>query len=301
MKLTRDNFGVLLTPVHTKIFQNKYNEKTPQYTQVFKVDNMNRQTQTYPHLGGFGLWDANTEGNTINEDSMSQGNTASFTAQRFDKGYELTWELTKDDLYNVMKGMGKGGSAGALGRGLRATEETQSASILNGGFVNTGYDGVSLFNHSHPLIDSANVLDNYLTGKLSDPNLKAGLIMMRNQVDEAGVKIQAIAKNLIVHPNNEYNANALVKSSGPAGELSNDTNTLPSLKVVVMDYLTNGDAWYLQDPSIDNLLFLWREKPIFDSQAIPKTMDFFMFGYARWTQGYVDCRGLVGSDGTTAA
>lgn len=300
MRLTRDNFGALLTPVHSKIFQNKYTEKPAQYTQVYKVDNMDRQTQTYPHLGGFGLWSTNTEGNSINEDTMSQGPIASFTAQRFDKGYELTWELTKDDLYNVMKGMGKGGSAGALGRGLRATEETQAANILNNAFSNTGYDGVALFSHSHPLTDSANLLDNYLTGALTDPNLKSALILMRNQVDEAGVKIQAIAKNLIVHPNNEYVANALIKSSGPSGELSNDTNTLPSLKPIVMDYLTNPAAWFLQDPTIENLLFLWREKPIFDSQMIPKTIDFFMYGYARWTQGYVDCRGLVGSDGTTA-
>lgn len=299
MKLTRDNFGVLLTPVHRKIFQNKYNEKKPQYTVAFKVDSTDRKDTTFPHLGGFGLWDTNTEGNTINEDSMSQGNTATFTAQRYDKGYSLTWELIQDDLYNVMKGMGKGGSAGALGRGLRATEETTAADILNNGFSNTGYDGVALFSTAHPLIDSASTFSNKLTGVLNDPNLKAGLTLMRNQVDEANVKIQAVAKNLIVGPNLEFTAKALIGSSGPAGELSNDTNTLPSLTVVVMDYLTSSTAWVLQDNTIDNLLFLWRENAIFDSQDLPKTVDKFMYGYARWTPGYVDWRGLVGSDGTT--
>ncbi|HYD91735.1 MAG TPA: hypothetical protein VEA37_09650, partial [Flavobacterium sp.] len=124
MKLTRENFGQLLTPVHKKVFYNAYDEKPEQYSKVFKVEEMNKKQETFPHMGSFGLWGTNTEGNTINEDKMSQGQTATMTAVRYDKGYELTWELIQDDLYNVMKGIGKGGSAKALGRGLRATIET---------------------------------------------------------------------------------------------------------------------------------------------------------------------------------
>lgn len=302
MKLTRDNFGQLMTPIHKKVFFEAYDEKPEQYSKIFKTDTMRMKEETFPHMGAFGLWGANTEGNTINEDSMSQGPTATFTAVRYDKGYELTWELVQDDQYNVLKGYGKGGSAKALGRGLRATIETKCAEVLANGFTNTGYDGVSMFNNAHPLADSASTFGNLLTGKLTDTNLKSGLTMMRNQVDEAGVKTQAVAKNLIVHPDNEFNANAIIKSSGPAGELSNDTNTLPKLNIVILDYLPTAASayWFLQDPSIDNLLFMFREKPIFDSQQIPKTVDWFMYGYARWAQGYVDWRGLVGSNGTTA-
>lgn len=297
MKLTRDNFGELLTPVHKKIFFESYKEKATQYDKVFKVDKMNKKEETFPRMGAFGLWGSNTEGNTINEDQMSEGDTATFTAERYDKGYSLTWELIQDDLYNVMKGYGKGGSAKALGRGLRATIETQCASVLNGGFANTGYDGVALFSDSHPLADSASLGDNLTTGALSDPNLKTGLILMRDTRDEANVRVQAMAKNLIVPPELEYTANAIIKSSGPAGELSNDTNTIPNLKVTVLDYLTSATAWFLQDPDFDNLMFMWREKPIFDIENIQKTVDKFLYGYSRFDQGYVDFRGLVGSAG----
>ena len=296
MKMTRDNFGELLTPIHKKIIWNAYNEKPEQYSKLFKVDKMDRKEVTYPHLGGFGMWGTNTEGNVINEDSMSEGEVATFTAARYDKGYSITWELVKDDLYNVMKGIGKGGSAQALGKGLRVTCEVLAAKIINNGFSNVGYDGVALFSNSHPLADSSDLGNNLVTGALTDTNLKSALTLMRDQVDEAGLKIQAIADTLFVAANLEWTAYTILRSEKVAGELSNDTNVLPRLIPVIMDYL-DDNIWGVQDSSIENLLFLWREKPIFDSQPIPKTVDWFMYGYARMTCGYNDWRGLVASTG----
>jgi|SRR3972149_2806121 len=297
MKLTRDNFGELLTPIHKKVFFESYDEVPEQYSKVFAIDKMSKKEETFPHMGAFGLWGSNTEGNTINEDQMSQGDTVTFTASRFDKGYDVTWELVQDDLYNVMKGIGKGGSAKALGRGLRATIETQAANVLNNGFSNTGYDGVALFSNSHPLADSSSLGDNLTTGALSDASLKNGLILMRDQRDEANVRIMAMSKKLIVPPELEYTAKATVSSNGPAGELSNDTNTVPRLDICVLDYLSSSTAWYLQASNFDNLMFMWREKAFFDSEKIQKTVDYFMYGYTRFAQGYVDFRGLVGSTG----
>ena len=56
--------------------------------------------------------------------------------------------------------------------------------------------------------------------------------------------------------------------------------------------------WFIQDTTIDNLLFLRREEPIFDSERIQNKMDYRMFGYTRFDTGYCDWRGLVGSKGT---
>lgn len=98
MKLNRDNFGDLLTPIHKKVFFEEYNEIPEQYSKIFKVDSMRKKQETFPHMGAFGMWDTNTEGNTINEDQMSQGETATLTAVRYDKGYSVTWELVQDDL-----------------------------------------------------------------------------------------------------------------------------------------------------------------------------------------------------------
>jgi phage major head subunit gpT-like protein len=257
---------------------------------------MNAKNQSYPHLGALGLWAQNTEGSTFNHDSFSQGPVASFEAKRFDKAYELTWELVQDDLYNVMKGLGKGGSAKGLGRGLRATEETETSNVLANGFSNVGYDGKALFAAEHPLINSTRVCSNLINGALTDENLKKAMTLMRGQRDEAGIVIQASAKRLIVSPDNEFQAKAIVNSILQSGTNNNDVNTVPNLQIEVWDFLT-GPAWYLQDPQFDNLLFLRREEPIFDSERIQDQMDYRMFGYTRFDVGYCDWRGLVGATG----
>ena len=124
------------------------------------------------------------------------------------------------------------------------------------------------------------------------------------QVDttyEAGIKIAASAKQLVVCPELEFTAKAIVNSILQAGTNNNDVNTIPNLDIVVWDYLSDSTGatkpWFVQDTSIDNLKFLRREEPIFDSERIQNKMDYRMFGYTRYDCGYADWRGLVGSKG----
>ena len=124
--------------------------------------------------------------------------------------------------------------------------------------------------------------------------------MLRKQTDEAGIPIAARATQLVVCPELEFVARTLVESLQTAGTNNNDKNTLPRLQVVVMDYLENDaglKVWFIQDTSLDNLVFLTREEAIFRSERIPATMDWKFIGYKRFAEGYVDWRGLVGSTG----
>ncbi|MDD6308216.1 MAG: Mu-like prophage major head subunit gpT family protein [Clostridia bacterium] len=304
-KLTRTNFAELLTPVHRKVFFDTYNKKDKQYTSIFKVDDMHAKQETFPHLGAFGKWEENTEGSDFRQADITMGDIATFTAKRYDKAYEVTWELVQDDLYNTLKGNGRGGSASKLGSGLQATEESQAAGVINGGFTTNGYDGVPLFSDSHPLASSSNTVSNLIVGGLTDETLKAALTKMRLQTDEAGVLVAAHADRLVVHPDWEFTARALIDSTLRAGTNNNDKNTLPGLDVIVWDYLYdaagNIKPWFVQDSSMDNLMFLWREKPIFDSEKIENKMDYRFYGYCRFDTGYVDWRGLCGSNGVTTA
>lgn len=299
--MTRNDFGVLLTPIHKKIFFDSYNEVARKYPSIFKVEKMVKKDQTYPHLGAFGLWTQNQEGNSFNESDFGEGEVASFEAKRFDNSYRITWELMQDDQYNVMRGIGKGGSAKGLGRSLRATEETSAANVIKNGFANVGYDGKALFAKDHPLASSSATVSNLLSLPLTDESLKMALTMMRTQVDEANILIAASAKQLVVCPELEFQAKAIVNSILQAGTNNNDVNTIPNLQVVVWEYLSDPTGatkpWFIQDTTIDNLLFLRREEPIFDSERLEGKMDYRMFGYTRYDVGYCDWRGLVGSKG----
>ena len=303
MEMSREQFGQLLTPIHKKIFFDSYNEVPLKYKKMFKVKKMTKKDQTYPHLGAFGLWEQNQEGENFKEDNFSQGNVASFEAKRYDKSYIVTWELMQDDQYNVFRGIGKGGSAKGLGRSLRATEETDTANVILNGFSNVGYDGKALFASDHPLIDSTRKVSNIIVGGLTDANLKGALTLMRGQTDEAGIVISASAKQLVVCPALEFTAKAIVNSILQSGTDYSDVNTVPNLEVVVWDYLNDPTGemtpWFIQDTSLDNLLFLRREEPWFDSERIQARVDYRMFGYTRYDTGYCDWRGLVGSKGVS--
>lgn len=302
MEMTREQFGELMTPIHKKIFFDSYNEVPLKYKRMFKVEKMTARKQTYPHLGAFGLWQTNTETSDFNESSFSEGEVASFEAKRYDKSYVLTWELMQDDQYNVMRGIGKGGSAKGLGRSLRATEETDCANVIKNGFSNVGYDGKALFASDHPLVDSSMKISNLIVGGLTDANLKAALTLMRGQTDEAGIIISATPRILVVCPALEFTAKAIVNSILQAGTNNNDVNTVPNIEVVVWDFLNDPTGqltpWFIQDTSLDNLLFLRREEPWFGSERIQKRVDYRMFGFTRYDTGYCDWRGLVGSKGT---
>ena len=299
--MTRANFAEVLTPIHKKIFFDSYNEVPMIYKGIFRIEKMDMKTQSFPHLGAFGLWQENQEGNKFNHDKFDEGEKAVFEARRFDKAYQLTWELVQDDLYNVFKGIGKGGSAKGLGRSLRATEETDTANVILNGFSNVGYDGKALFAKDHPLINSSLTCSNLIEGALTDESLKAALTLMGLQKDEAGIPIVAKATQLVVCPELEFTAKAIVNSILQSGTNNNDVNTIPNLKVVVWNYLSDPTGltkpWFIQDTSLDNLLFLRREEPIFDSERIQDQMDYNMFGYTRFDTGYCDWRGLVGSLG----
>ena len=298
MKMTRGNFGELLIPYHKKVFFKTWEGLEKQYPKIATVYDMTKAEDTFPHIGDFGMWRSNTEGNTINSSSITEGDTAALVAERFDEGYDVTWELVRDDQYDIFSGMGKNGSASGLAYGLQTRVETNIANIINNGFANTGYDGTSLFSANHPLYDSNEVGNNLATGALNPANLKLGMTKMRQQVNNANELIAMRPKQLVVGPELEWTAKEIVKSVNQAFEMTNTKNVIEGLDPVIMDYIT-GTKWILRDtnPMWQNITLGWRDKVAFDKSQIPRTLDWFYYGYTRFSYGYVSWRGLVGSAG----
>ena len=167
-----------------------------------------------------------------------------------------------------------------------------------------GRDGKELFHTAHTLVDSDKTCSNLLTGALNEANLKKAIQMMASQLDEAGNLIQMKATKLIVPPALEDTALRLLHSSQLPGTELNDTNEYLKnrLQVVVMDYLgaTAGGsdtAWFLQDGTRHELNFFWRVKPEFKNEEDFDTFVAKYRGYMRYSYGFSDWRGMVGSKG----
>ena len=291
---TSANFQELLEPKFREIFFDAYDELPEQYSDVFQVKSSKKAREYDFHMAGTGLWDVKNPGQNINEEDMAKGSEVSYVHTSYAKMIQVEREFSDDELYGVVEKLPR-----QLGIGGRATVEITAAAILNNAFAVNGYDGVPLFSDSHPLIKGG-VADNLMTaGALNDTNLKAGITMMRTEMKtEEGLKMQARAKKLVIPPELEFTALTLLQSTGVVGSANNDTNVIKGrLSPVVMDYLTDDNAWFLIDPSIAQLIFFWRVKPEFKQSENFDGMVAKYRGYLRFSVGYSDWRGIIGNAG----
>lgn len=303
------NFGKLLEPGLRKIFFETYDEIGEQYSKIY---NMNTSTKAVEHdwgMGAFGDWEERvSQFDEVAYKTLSPGLDRTYVHSAFTQGFMVTREMYDDEQYRQLEKLPK-----AMARAGRAkVEKDAMIPLLNGFSADVGgvgasaiYDGQPLFSAAHPLLDSAATSSNLITGALDDANLKAGLQLMRETLDEAGNLIQIKANKLIIPPALEDTAIRLLKSSQLPGTDFNDTNKFLNgygIEPVVMDYLGaaaggSDTHWFLQDSGQHELNFFWRVKPEFKWEEDFDTFVAKYRGYMRYSMGVSDWRGLAGSTG----
>lgn len=289
------DWGSLLEPGLRTVFYNTYNEMPEQFSKIFKIKTSEKATETELGMGAFQSWTERVnETDNVAYQKIGQGLERTFTHKEFASGFAIGKRLYEDELYNIINKMPED-----LARAGRAKVETDAASVLNNAFSTNLYDGVPLISASHPYEGGkSGTQSNLVTGDLSDLTLKAAITKMRAIEDNGGKKVVFMPDTLIVAPENEWLAIELTKSAQKVGTADNDINSLAGrLKVMVYDYMTDSDAFFVVDSKRHGLNFFWRIKPEF-----AKTLDGDNYvskynGRMRYSYGVSDWRGIVGSAG----
>ena len=300
-----ENFSKLLYPGLRKVFSETYDEIPEQFSKIFNVETSNSATETDHGMGAFGEWEERTsELDTVAYAKITDGGEVTYKHKAFTKGFMISRELYDDEKYGQMKKMAK-----ALARAGRAKVERDAITVLTKGFKGDtgafkGRDELELFHDAHTLVDSVKTCSNLMTGPLNEANLKTAIKMMSEQLDEAGGLIQMKATRLIVPPALEDTARRLLHSTLLPGTELNDTNEYlkDRMQIVVMDYLStvaggSDTMWFLQDGNRHELNFFWRVKPEFKDIEDFDTFVAKYRGYMRYSYGFSDWRGMVGSKG----
>lgn len=306
-----ENFGKLLEPGLRKIFFETYDEIPEQYSKIYNVDSSAKAVEHDWGMGAFGDWtERASQFDTVDYKTLSPGLDRRYVHAAFTQGFMVTREMYDDDQYRQMQKLPQ-----AMARSGRAKVEKDAMLPLVNGFDKTNfpiYDGEALFSDEHPLLEMDYVANptapkgvNLATGVLNDANLKLGIQVMRETLDEAGNLIQLKADRLIIPPALEDTAIRLLKSTQIAGGELNDTNKFLNsygISVVVMDYLSasaggSDTHWFLQDSGRHQLNFFWRIRPEFEWDKDFDTYVAKYKGYMRYSYGVSDWRGLVGSTG----
>jgi hypothetical protein len=284
------------------VIQEEYENHPIVGESIFNVREMSQGIAQTTQVSSLQPAGAVGEGETVPMQKIYQGYDKTYTAVKYGILLATSQESIDDERYEVLSKNPR-----RLARAFATTQETLAAQIFNEGFSTTGPDGKVLFASDHPLLaPGAGTCSNLLSAAdLSATSLKDILSLSRAQLDSAGNRIQMKAKKLLVAPSNEFLAHELVKSIMlPASDnaYANSTNSVRDLygiEVVVWDFLTDADAFFLLGDKMDHELnWYWRKRPMIGTDMEFKSEVALTKMTARMVCGYSDWRGTVGCAGT---
>jgi len=293
------NHPKALWPGVNSWFGAKYDEHEKQYPKLFDIKTSTKNYEELVQQTGFGLAPVKPEGSSTAYDSHSQGYIARGTNVAYSLGYIVTREELADNLYAEVSMR----RAGSLAFSMAQTREQVGANVynrvVNGSYL--GGDAVALGSTAHPSVsgNQSNILGT--AADLSEASLEDLTIQIMNATDPKGLKISLRPKSLIVPTALTYDANRILKSNLRVGTANNDTNALKLVgaipEIVVNNYLTDTDQWFIRTNAPDSLCWYDRELPEFTKDEDFDTDNAKAKGYMRFIPFWGDWRGLYSSEG----
>jgi len=299
--------GIIATGNHPKAlwpgvyswFGATYAEHEKQYPKLFDIKSSTKNFEELVQHTGFGLAPVKPEGSSTAYDSHTQGYIARGTNVAYSLGYIVTREELADNQYKEVSFR----RAGSLAFSMAQTRENVGANIYNRVISSSylGGDGVALGSTAHPSVsgNQSNILAT--AADLSEASLEDLTVQIMNATDPKGLKISLRPKCLIVPTALVYDSQRILKSNLRVGTADNDTNALKLVgaipEIVVNNYLTDADAWFIRTNAPDSLCWFDREGVQFTKDEDFDTDNAKAKGYMRFIPFWGDWRGLYSSSG----
>jgi hypothetical protein len=280
-------------------FGAKYDEHPQQYTKLFDIKSSNKNYEELVEQTGFGLAPVKAEGSSTAYDSHAQGVTSRGTNKAYSLGYIVTREEKADNLYTEVSMQ----RAASLAFSMAQTRENVGANVYNRAFNSsyTGGDGKELCATDHGSLSGNQSNELATAADLSEASLEDLTINIMDAVNSKGLKISLQPKSLIVPTALIYDAQRILESTLRVDSANNDINALRSMsvipEVVVNNYLTDSDAWFIRTNAPSGLCWFDREPVQFTKDEDFDTDNAKAKAYMRFVPFWGDWRGLYGSPG----
>jgi len=300
--------GVITTGAHPKAlwpgvktwWGRQYAEHQQEYPELFDIETSDKAYEEDVEISAFGVLREKDQGAALNYDTEVQGSITRYTHIAYAGGYIVTFEELRDNLYEVVSKR----RAAMLAFAGRQTEEIIAANVFNQAF-NSSYpigDGAAMISASHPSLvgNQSNLLTT--SADLSEVAIEDLSIQIMQATDYRGNKISLVPQSLAISPANWFDANRIIHSI-----LQNDTSTnaINVIKatgmfpkgIVVNHYFLSATAWFIRTNAPYGLRFLWRDKPMFDTDNEFDTKNAKAAQYMRFSCGCTDFRQIYGTPG----
>jgi hypothetical protein len=272
-----------------------------QYDKIFTKHDSKMALERTAEMRFLGLAQLKTEGGQTAFDNAA-GERYVYNQEHTEiaLGYAITRKAIDDNLYKTQFMPSNLG----LIESFQQTKEIYGANVLNTATTynaSVGGDGVALVSASHPI--DGGVVSNTpaVQVDLNEASLLNGMIAIRtNFKDQAGLKVFARGRRLVVPPALEPVAIRLTKTELRPGSADNDVNAIMMTAgglpegYMVNDFLTSSRAWFLLT-NIDGLSYMERVKFESDLQVDFVTDNLLVKGYERYSFGYYNWRSIFAS------
>jgi len=281
--------------------EGKYEMIPSQYDKIFTKHDSKLAVERTAEIRFLGLAQLKTEGGqTAFDNGAGERYVYNQEHTEIGLGYAITRKAIDDNVYKTQFHPSNLG----LIESFQQTKEIYAANILNTATTYNnavGGDGVALCSTAHP-IDSGTWANAPTTQvDLNEASLLNGMIAIRtNFRDQAGLKIFARGRKLIVPPQLEPVAIRLSKTDLRPGTADNDVNAILTTAgglpegYMVNDFLTSPYAWFLLT-NIDGLSYMERVKFETDMQVDFVTDNLLVKAYERYSFSYYNPRAIWGS------
>jgi phage major head subunit gpT-like protein len=281
--------------------EGKYEMIPSQYDKIFTKHESKMALERTAEMRFLGLAQLKTEGGqTAFDNGAGERYVYNQEHTEIALGYAITRKAIDDNLYKTQFMPSNLG----LIESFHQTKEIYGANVLNTAQTyngSVGGDGQALCSSSHP-IDGSTVANQPSTQvDLNEATLLNAMIAIRtNFKDQAGLKIFARGRKLVVPAQLEPVAIRLTKTELRPGTADNDVNAIMMTAgglpegYMVNDFLTSAYAWFLLT-NIDGLSYMERVKFESDMQVDFVTDNLLVKGYERYSFGYYNWRSIYGS------
>ena len=281
--------------------EGKYEQIPSQYDKIFTKHDSKMALERTAEMRFLGLAQLKTEGGqTAFDNGAGERYVYNQEHTEIALGYAITRKAIDDNLYKTQFMPSNLG----LIESFHQTKEIYGANVLNTATTyngSVGGDGKSLCANDHP-IDGGTVSNLPSTPvELNESTLLNAMIAIRTAFkDQAGLKIFARGRKLVVPAQLEPVAIRLTKTELRPGTADNDVNAIMMTAgglpegYMVNDFLTSTKAWFLLT-NIDGLSYMERVKFESDMQVDFVTDNLLVKGYERYSFGYYNWRSIWGS------
>ena len=302
MAISRAQLVKELEPGLNALFGLEYKRYENQHAEIYNIESSDRAFEEEVMLSGFGNAQVKGEGQGIAFDDAQETFTARYTHETIALAFAITEEAIEDNLYDRLASR----YTKALARSMANSKQVKAVSPLINGLPSTDTfdsgDGVSLFNTSHTTLGGSFANTLATQADLNETSLEQSLIDIGEMTDERGLLIAAKGVKMIVPPENQFNAERLMKSQGRTGTADNDINAVNSMGMIpqgyrVNNYLTDADSWYIIT-DVPNGMKMFVRTPL--NTAMEGDFDTGNVRYKareRYSFGVSDPRGIFGVEG----